>query len=283
MAMSDRLSIRSDIDALELPQAPDGVDPLGYDLVSLFVFPKRIAATYAAYRKHHVPEYIINNTMREYENSIDEYKQRFGKIGFSIGSLNWGQDIVDTLLFRIMRLNFELLPEFGGQIKVFSAQTGEQKTLVDGIRLHRSGLALGSPALEDDDGSYDANLIETPEYWEGYPVIDGGRAAAERIRIDKKSWKLILQSDDPIIDVHIPRDMRLTPEICEQSYADALKLIKTCYPEFKAKAFACYSWLLDPQLEMFFKTRFKYPSFSTEIYSISSIKQWAQRIQIRLF
>lgn len=253
MAMPDRSAFRNDIKSLELPKAPIGVDPLGYDLVSFFVFPITIPATYAEYHAHKVPEHIIRKTLMDYENCIKGYELRNGKPGYNMSYFRWGQLIVDSLLLRIGRFNFEMQPSFSGCIKVFRNQSGEQKTLVDGIKLHRSGFALGIPKYEEEEGAYDANFIETDEYWEGYPVIEGGRAACERIRIEKQFWKLFLQQGDPVISVHIPANEDFSPEICEQSYIEAGRIIKTCYPEFKYKAFTCHSWLMDPQLEKILK------------------------------
>jgi len=254
MAMSDRAAFRNDMKSLELPKAPNGIEHLGFDLVSFFVFPATIPATYAEYCAHYVPENIIREVLMEYEGCIRGYELRNGKPGYNMGYLSWGQLIVDSLLLRIGRFNFELVPSFQGGIKVFRNQSGEEKVFADGIRLHRSGAALGSPKYEDEEGAYDANFVETDEYWEGYPIIEGGLAAPQRIKIEKRHWKLVLQQGDPVVNVHIPPNEDFSPEICEQSYIEANKIIKRCYPDFMYKAFLCYSWLMDPQLEYLLKT-----------------------------
>ncbi|NMB95265.1 MAG: DUF5596 domain-containing protein [Clostridiaceae bacterium] len=253
MAMSNRSVFIDDLKLLELPKAQSGIDPLGYDLVSFFVFPVTIPATYAKYRNHNVPENIIRKTLEEYEDCIMGYELRNGKVGFDTVYLSWGQLIVDSLLLRVGRFNFELLSSFKGGIRVFRNSLGEVKVLADGIRLHRSGAALGSPKYKDDNGAYNANFVETDEYWEGYPIIEGGVATSQRIKIEKRYWKPILQKGDPVISVHIPPNEDFSPENCEKSYIEANRIIKRCYPDFKFKAFVCYSWLMDPQLEYLLK------------------------------
>lgn len=248
-AMADRILIKADIGNLDLPPAPPGVDSLGYDLLAFFVFPPTAQATCDSYRAHQVPETMIAQMLRIYEGCIDGFQLRNGRPGFNLSYLNWGQLVVDARLLRIRRFNFELKSEFTGRIIVFQDQTGARQTLVQNIMLHRSGFALGSPGLTDEAGAYDADLVETADYWEGFPVIAGGRAASARVRLDKQNWLPVLRQGDPVISVHIPAKDSLAPEICEQSYTEADGLIKTWYPEFKFKAYVCHSWMMDPQLE----------------------------------
>ena len=181
-AMADRILIKTDIGNLDLPPAPPGVDPLGYDLLALYVFLPTVQATCDSYRAHQVPEDMIAQMLRIYEGCIDGFQLRNGRPGFNLSYLNWCQLAVDARLLRIRRFNFELKSEFAGRIIVFQNQAGDRQTLVQNIRLHRSGFALGSPGLTEEDGAYDADLVETADYWEGYPVIEGGRAASGRIR-----------------------------------------------------------------------------------------------------
>jgi hypothetical protein len=50
--------------------------------------------------------------------------------------------------------------------------------------------------------------------------------------------------------VHIPPDEPLSPALCAESYRRTIELYHSCYPDFQARAFACHSWLMDPQLAL---------------------------------
>ena len=58
-----------------------------------------------------------------------------------------------------------------------------------------------------------------------------------------------LSPDDPVINVHIPARIKLTPENCEYSYRECARIVKSAFPEFKYKAFVCFSWMMDKQLK----------------------------------
>ena len=58
-----------------------------------------------------------------------------------------------------------------------------------------------------------------------------------------------LDPDDPVINVHIPRKTSLTPENCELAYKECARIVKRIFPDFKYKAFVCFSWMMDAQLK----------------------------------
>lgn len=233
---------------IELPEAPEDADQLGYDLLALFVLPPTVPATFASYRAHNVPEDIIEHTVKEYEICIDDFERRFEKPGFNISCLSWGHHIINADLLRIGRFNFEMKQGFTGCIRAFQNKNGSSKTLMDGIKLHRSGLAFGIPGYQDEEGSYYADMTETDTYWEGYPVMDEGRASNDKIRLNKDEWIPVLKNGDPVISVHIPAGESIKPEICENAFIEADAGIRKWYPEFDFKAYVCFSWMMDPQL-----------------------------------
>ncbi len=57
-----------------------------------------------------------------------------------------------------------------------------------------------------------------------------------------------LEKGDPIIEVHIPRESNLLREECLASLTQACVFFAKYFPEYKWKAFTCYSWLLDSEL-----------------------------------
>lgn len=58
-----------------------------------------------------------------------------------------------------------------------------------------------------------------------------------------------LKTGDPIIEVHIPREPNLLREDCLASLAQATAFFAEFFPDYKWKAFTCYSWLLDSELK----------------------------------
>jgi hypothetical protein len=63
-------------------------------------------------------------------------------------------------------------------------------------------------------------------------------------------WRLVLAPGDAVLSVHIPREGKLTHELCGESLSLAAEFFSTHYPEKRFRAFTCSSWLLDPQLQL---------------------------------
>ena len=55
----------------------------------------------------------------------------------------------------------------------------------------------------------------------------------------------------PILEVHIPRGEKMTPEVCIASFREARVFFAKYFPEYSYSHFTCNSWLLDASLSDF--------------------------------
>lgn len=69
---------------------------------------------------------------------------------------------------------------------------------------------------------------------------------------------------DAVVSVHIPAKTDLTPTVIHDSYRRAAAFFKTYYPEWKPKAYCCFSWLLDPKLKACLQENAKILKFQSE-------------------
>jgi hypothetical protein len=254
-ALKDRNEFPAEIKNIVAPRASENEkDILAYDFLLVFPLLPTIPKTARAYEDRGVPEEIIMDTLKTYEGTINSTKDLYGEPGFSFRYLSWLQLYIDAVILKIGRLNFNVSEEFKGCVRVFKSEDGEIQMLMTDVRLHKGGMAFGSPGYNDENLSYDANFCETNEYYEGYPVGDKGLFNEERIRLSKAKWKAVFSPGDSAIGVHIPAAKytgRLTKDACESAYAIAKTIFPRCYPEYKFKAFTCSSWMMDYQLRQF--------------------------------
>ena len=123
-----------------------------------------------------------------------------------------------------------------------------------GTRLHASGNILGAIGFTGEAGAFDADFLETEEYYEGYPIDEKTHLAKNtRIRLSKDQWEVVLAPGDTLLKVHIPNTGKLLKEDCEASYKKAIHIYKNLYPEYDFKGFVCYTWLLCPTLRQILK------------------------------
>ncbi len=199
-------------------------------------------------RDHGINEEMISGTLYEFERSVSLHETRTGVSGLLLSSFSWLKLIYENRLVRVGNLNFEMR-KFTDRVKAFKNKSGEIKLLSEDLKIHQSGRPLGAALCTDEEGSFDALFSETETEYIGNPINKNGETERERIHLSKNEWELVLQSGDPVLGVHIPTGISLSEELCEQSYELCRTTFKNCFPEFKFKAFSCFSWMLYKGLE----------------------------------
>ena len=257
----------------------DGTAPADFEMAAYFsqlAFAEDIASHH---RAHGVPEDIILDTLNDlYEAPIIVCNDCFGRDGAHPRCFGWNQIYMNYRILRVGVLNFELRHRFTSGAVVLESTTGERVILANDRDVARGGQIAGSAGYPD--AAFHATVTETDAYFEGYAADPENAVFADvPVRLPKPEWRAVLRTEDDIINVHIPSHVPLTKENADASYARAWDVLPACYPEYQPKAFACFSWLLDPQLKQFLKPsskliafqdkyrRFATKSGGTDVYS----------------
>ena len=66
--------------------------------------------------------------------------------------------------------------------------------------------------------------------------------------LPKSEWRIAVDEGDSVINVHIPESGGFNRENIEAAYRECYDVFTKCFPEFKPKAFTCFSWLMEPRL-----------------------------------
>lgn len=245
-AEKDRTLFYSELREFKFPRANEGEDPIAYDMLGALAITALADACYDKMSKRGIPQELIDSIMKIPEGATRAHLKKYGRPGYSL--FDWNQHAVDAKLFRIGRLQIHLHERFGGYVSVFKNDTGEVVSLADGIRLHRSGHALGAYLFEDEDGSFAGEVTETDDFYIGYPYGKDGLVSPTPVQLSKAKWRMVLSHDDYVIKLHIPSGSPLDDGEVEDSIARAREFVKTYYPDFDYKGFSTYSWLCDPQV-----------------------------------
>jgi hypothetical protein len=112
---------------------------------------------------------------------------------------------------------------------------------------HKSGHILGTAGFEDEEGSFTTPLLETETEWCGH-TIENYLIKSKPDSFPKSEWEIAVRAGDDVIGLHIPRNVKFTPEAVDQSLAEGLSIAKKCYPEWNPVAFECISWMMSPTL-----------------------------------
>lgn len=243
-ALEDRQYHKEDVKCFT---APKRKGDLAYDMLTGLAVASEAPMCHAVLTARGLPQTVIDEVMRMPEFGVQFYRLRNnGQPGYSL--LDWYQLAIDGKIFRVGRLEFEIFHDFHGRACIFENSDGKRVALAHDIALHASGIALGSAGFEDEDGFWTAQVTETIDRWIGYPVRDDGSVESSTIELPKDQWRLVLKKGDPTVSVHIPAGGGLTPEIVDKSIEMSKEFISRYFPDYSYKAFVCYSWLMDPQL-----------------------------------
>ena len=235
---------------IKLKEYPHGAPEshADYEMAALFsqlAFAPDIAAYH---RAHGVPEDVIEDTLNDcFECGILVCNDCFDRDGCHPRCFGWNQLYINYKILRIGVLNFEMRNRFTSAATVFGSRKGEYVVLANGQEIAPNGQMAESVGCTGV--AYHADIIETDAYYEGHaadPVF--AVYGEEPVRLDKNEWSVVLSENDPILNVHIPSSVSITPENTEIAYRRAAEVVSASFPEFCPKAFACFSWLLDPQL-----------------------------------
>lgn len=61
-------------------------------------------------------------------------------------------------------------------------------------------------------------------------------------------WQQILKPNDFVVTIHIPGSDKLLQKTMEESFIDAVPILKKAFKDYAPKKLVCTSWLLSPQL-----------------------------------
>lgn len=195
------------------------------------------------YERRGLPYEVISDTLAAMELEMNDYVGIYGRVGMR-RYVSWYFHWVKRDLISIGRFQFEIMPF---RYKVRAYRRGDDvKLLLDGYKVHRSGLILGSAGMTDEDGSFTADIKDEDGAFVGYTTNEFGECNTSAERLE--GYKEILRQGSMVLNVHIPSKLPLTPEICEKSYNDAIKILRKAYPEYDFKAICCASWMMEKRI-----------------------------------
>ena len=197
----------------------------------------------ADYEKRGLPYEVISDTLAAMELEMNDYVGIYGRVGMR-RYVSWYFHWVKRDLISIGRFQFEIMP-FRYKVRAYR-RDDDVKVLIDGYKVHRSGLILGAAGMTDEEGSFTADIKEECGSVIGYTTNEFGECITSPVKLE--GYNEILRQGSMVLNVHIPSKLPLTPEICEKSYNDAVKILKKAYPEYDFKAICCASWMMEKRI-----------------------------------
>jgi len=168
---------------------------------------------------------------------------------YALRNFSWIWRHLEARMFRLGSMQYLAVP-FSGEVKGFYNEKEKSFLLLcgDGMELRASGDMQGVCKKEKTNDGFVTTYIETDSEYIGHPITPEGKAKSEQVRLSRNEWEKVLDKDDLLFEIHIPRDTSFDMESVKASYKQAKQFFAEHFPEAKTKGMVCHTWLFTPQL-----------------------------------
>jgi len=233
-------------DVKKWPSLPDFDIDVG-DMFDALVGISGIPQMKKIYENLKIPEEVFIDTLSYVNSWMHDYNEKNGRWGFSkIAWFRYHQ--LAGKLFKLGRLEYEI-DQMDGNIKVFRNKNTKKVVALSnqGINFRSDGQVNGTNGIFDKSGSWVSELIIKDDRVIGNPVHPLGYAINKKVELELSEWELVLEKGDPVLDIHIPSEGKLLPQLVSDSFDRAVLFFRTYFSNVKIKAFYCGTWFLDSQ------------------------------------
>ena len=227
------------------------------DLLNLLVALSELPRMRAFYTAHAIPEEVYRQTLTDPLRWMEHYRERseWGAWGLSPRYLPWLRHHFRGEIFQLGRLQFE--PGRASLGAVFYRHATDRRVI-----------AFTQDGWEESSGTA-----------AGTPISPQGRVADETLRLPLAEWERVLAPGDPVLNIHMPAGSPMDFDACGESFARALEFFPRHLPERSFVAFACSSWLLDPQLDGPMPPTSNIVRFQRQVYLLPSTSNGRSTIE----
>ena len=230
------------------PSLPKALGPAAH-LFYAYVLIAGVPHIRALHATRGISEAIARDTLSDLELWMREYRKRNGVWGFD--EMEWLEGHFEGRVYKLGRLQFEQQYHLVLDMHVFRHRTKQRIVALAGAgqRFREDGQFDGANDIHDPTHGWTAVFDRDEDTVRGNPIAVDGRALRQTATLPLSEWEPVLRQGDPTLNVHIPAVGPLTYSECTASFQEALAFFPKYFPEHVFKAFECYSWLLDYQLE----------------------------------
>jgi len=199
-----------------------------------------------------VPDNVTRDTFGDLLVAFEHYAGRNGGALGAVYYNEWLHHHYKAELFKIGRLQY-ILKEYKGYARLFvDDATGEAiLTSQPGVSFRGDGHVDGQNGVFSPETRWKSESHEDSDFIRTNCLFVNGRAIRTPVALDKKIWRVALESGRFGLEMHIPRGERLTRADCVESLREAWRFHKKFFPERAFEAFYCGSWLLDSCVQNF--------------------------------
>ncbi|WP_125461140.1 acyltransferase domain-containing protein [Paenibacillus ihbetae] len=226
---------------------------------------QRLPLTEQKYSEKGLSQELFVETLKDIGVWVQHAYQLVGY--YAIGNFGWIWRHLEAKMFRLGGMQFMATP-FSGVVKGFYNFKEDVLLLLcgDGLELRANGDMQGVCNKEKTTDGFVTEYLETEDYYIGHPVTSIGKGLNTQVKLEKTKWTKVLDKDDILLEVHIPRDTKFDMDSLQDTYKQAKAFYAAYFPEIEYKGMVSHSWLFTPQLREMLPSSSNIVKFQKQFY-----------------
>jgi len=195
-----------------------------------------------------VPPEVTRDTCLQIRDFLGNHRiGQNGEPGILVSTFGWKRKYPAGDLFRIGRLEYELVPQqFKVQVWRHNETDRPLLFMPRGFMYKDDGFRVPG---ENPEGGWLSTFAEDDDHVCGTVASPFGMALREPVTIEKSAWHRVIGPDDYNLNLHIPACGPLDAEACLASLRGAFDFYDRYFPDNRVSAVTCNSWIFNTQLE----------------------------------
>ena len=222
---------------IDLPET-DGT--LLGDMLPLFILLDSVYDMIRLYESRGFTDVDVH--LQQFPRSIFAVQNRTGRPGINSMYFEWISIFIKGMIFNCAPFRMNINRQRDGAIFLKNRHSGEVAVMITEQKIHSSGLIFGSAGCTDEEGAFDAVLVETETDFTGHIVRDF-KVEKTATTLSKEDWECVLRPGDYVICQHIPKGADLSPEKVTEGLTRAKEKVKKYYAEYDARHIFCNTWM----------------------------------------
>lgn len=245
------------------PELPEQLGPRAR-LFYVIVWLSGVPAIREFHRSRGIPDAISIDSLNDLGLWTREQKRLKGY--WSFAQNGWLAFHFTGSIYKLGRLQFEWT-NFNYDFAAYRNVASKAVVVLagSGQKFRRDGQFDGANGITDPQ-AFTSEFSQGADEIRGTPINPRGFAEALRVTLPSKQWKRVFGKGSPILSVHIDNNGPMDHAACGESFAQAGPFFKKHFPERAFDAYACMSWLMDPQFEDYLPADANIVRFLSEYY-----------------
>ncbi len=227
------------------------------------VFVARSPRVLEFHRTRRIVHAISIDTLSDLELWAREHKRLKGQWGMHMPG--WLSNHFTGRLFKLGRLQFESHNSYSDVVAYRNTAT-QKVVLFAGSGAFRADGQYASADRGRERAAFTAEFSDDGSRIRGHPVSPRGFVLQKPVELNSAEWTRIFGPGDPVLGIHIAATGPMDHAECGSSMFRAAPFYAAHFPDRPFKAFACGSWLLDPQFEKYLPRESNIVRFLSEFY-----------------